>query len=191
MQEHSRLIIHYHIKLTNINNCFVCLFGFCNSNTQYPAHGVVYLWDTGDMCPLWPNAFSFSCSFSWKISWYIRSTHLVLDFGTSSGKSWIYLWLVNLPKPKENLSFLIHLRKLIWFPDAVTLFAPTNEAIANAGEIPEDELVPILTFHAIDSAVDSSAIEDELMVSSVNGASIRFNIYDESTVSKKIKYAKL
>ena len=65
----------------------------------------------------------------------------------------------------------------------MTLFAPTNNAISNAGELPEgDELISLLTFHAIDSAVDSSNITDELKVASVNGAEIRFNTYKNNAV---------
>ena len=60
-----------------------------------------------------------------------------------------------------------------------TLFAPTNEAIDNVVIDPND-LESILTFHALNAAVQSSDITDELKVASVNTAEVRFNIYNAS-----------
>ena len=69
----------------------------------------------------------------------------------------------------------------------VTLIAPTNAAIAAAGDLPSaDALVDLLTYHAIATIALSSAIVDELVLSGINGVPIRFNIYNDDSVSLNI-----
>ena len=66
----------------------------------------------------------------------------------------------------------------------MTLLAPNNDAIDPAN-LPQDEveLETLLKYHAVAQRINASEITDEYVVNSTAGNSIRFNSYNDNSVS--------
>jgi transforming growth factor-beta-induced protein len=77
------------------------------------------------------------------------------------------------------------------FSGPFTLFAPTNDAfgaidLSTLNTLLQDVnlLRSVLTYHVVTSALAPVSIENELVIKSLAGESLRFNVYKKGKVSQ-------